>query len=85
MVMALAPRLPCPGARIVTFMLGGIQEIGSAVAAASAHGGAEGAVAALAVLERMSYVRGRRGHAERRRRRRQLRGESMGEKRGWAA
>nr|QIY72821.1 hypothetical protein HEP84_30445 [Streptomyces sp. RLB1-33] len=66
-------------------MLGGLQEIGSAVAAVPGHGGAEGAVAALAVLERMPYVRWRRGHAERRRRRRQLHGESMGEKGGWAA
>jgi hypothetical protein len=56
--MALAPRL-CPGARIVTFMLGGLQEIG-AVAAAAGFRGTEGAVAVFAGLEGVRARRGRR-------------------------
>jgi hypothetical protein len=77
MVMALAPRL-CPRARIVAFMLGVLPEIASAVAAAAGDGGAEDAVAAVAGLERVPYIRrwGRRpvwGQG------RQLSGEAVGQ------
>lgn len=65
-------------------MLGGLRKIGSAEAAATWCEGAERVVAAVAVLERVPYVRGW-GRGSERRRRWQLGGQAVGEEGGRAA